>query len=226
MLWKNSKWLLQKPFPNLRPIKLSGVTYLLPLRRLAELTTVETGDEIPDGYPNSVLKALQEAIDYDCNQNHGLPSENWSEKRIIPYALEILEKELEKSSPKRSEMMKKRKEVINEPQEIEELDEEEIPLSERRLRLALMSTEEVCDSKGPFYSQKEGVEILAYHQDEDIDEDNAPFYPSPAPPLPQEIVPSSRHSTGFNGEINDQRLDWEMRREMEVVEGRRARSLA
>lgn len=71
---------------------------LVPLRQMAILTQVKDGEEIPDGYPDRILKVLREAIEFGKKNplasRGGTSPVGWSMNRSVPYAYILLKKEM------------------------------------------------------------------------------------------------------------------------------------
>lgn len=97
LLWRNSNWMKQEPLPACSPVSCrSSITYVA-IRKLATLTPVGPSDPIPDGFPSIVLKVLQRAILEDrVISKKKTPQGRWSQRRIIPAAIELLKNELGK----------------------------------------------------------------------------------------------------------------------------------
>lgn len=81
--------------PGLSPISLKDTLKNVTLRQIAQLTKVKPSEATPDGFPPMVIKALRKGIE------NGRPkvqsrckSTYWSQSQDIPFALEILKREL------------------------------------------------------------------------------------------------------------------------------------
>lgn len=100
-LWRNDAWISQAPLPGLAPISVSNNLNNGRIRRMAELTKVNASEEIPDGLPNVVLKALRQVILAQTDELVGNTKHGWSQSKCIPLALELIEKgKITNSKPK------------------------------------------------------------------------------------------------------------------------------
>lgn len=129
VLWANDKWITQEPLPGISPIALAnGNGVLSSLRQMATLTSIQSGEPAPDGFPLAVLQALKQAIHHSRdNPVKGVKifSYGWNQKRCVSLALEFLKADMRAAkSPAAPSVSQKRKRVPDGDRSIDnELDQ-------------------------------------------------------------------------------------------------------
>lgn len=103
-LWGNSKWILQAPTGRFSPVSLQAGNVNL-LMEMASMTQIQKGEARPNGFPASVMKALDQSISlYIPKRNVGRQVYDWHQAPTLTLAIELLKKGLAKPSDTQSTM--------------------------------------------------------------------------------------------------------------------------
>lgn len=97
-LWGNSKWILQAPTGRFSPVSLQAGNVNL-LMEMASMTQIQEDEARPNGFPASVMKALDQAISLHISKRAGGQQVyDWHQAPTLTLAIELLKKGLAKPS--------------------------------------------------------------------------------------------------------------------------------